>query len=122
MSTPKDNDFAERRKTAIEARKALLEKFKAKPDENDPAVQAKIAERKAIAEAREARAEQKRIEAAEKAEQERLRQEQLEQDRLAEEARKKAEADAHITRLLADEAERKAARDARYAARKQRKK
>ena len=45
LSTPKDNDFAERRKTAIEARKALLEKFKAKPDENDPAVQAKIAER-----------------------------------------------------------------------------
>ena len=40
MSTPKDNDFAERRSAALLAKQAMLEKFKTKPDENDPAVQA----------------------------------------------------------------------------------
>ena len=42
MSTPKDNDFAERRSAALLAKQAMLEKFKTKPDENDPAVQAKL--------------------------------------------------------------------------------
>ena len=122
LSTPKENDFAERRSAALEAKKALLEKFKAKPDENDPAVQAKIAERKARAEAKEARAEAKRAEQALKAEQEAERLAALEAEKAAEEAAKRAIADERVNRVVADEAERKAARDARYAARKQRKK
>ncbi|WP_152044801.1 DUF6481 family protein [Aureimonas psammosilenae] len=79
MKTPKDTDFNERKKAALDAKKALLEKFKVKPDENDPAVQARIAERQARAEAKRAREEAKRLEA------ERIRQE--------EEARRAAEAE-----------------------------
>ncbi|KAB0680222.1 DUF6481 family protein [Aureimonas leprariae] len=79
MKTPKDTDFNERKKAALDAKKALLEKFKAKPDENDPAVQARLAERAARAEAKRVREEAKRAEA------ERIRQE--------EDARKAAEAE-----------------------------
>ena len=122
LSTPKDNDFAERRTAALTAKQALLEKFKTKPDENDPAVQAKIAERKARAEAKEARAEAKRREVARKKEEEAARLAAIEAEKVAEEAARRAVANERVNRVVADEAERKAARDARYAARKQRKK
>ena len=122
MSTPKDNDFAERRSAALLAKQALLEKFKTKPDENDPAVQAKIAERAERAKARELRAEQKRVELARKKEEEAARLAAIEAEKAAEELARKAVADERVNRVVADEAERKAARDARYAARKQRKK
>ena len=122
MSTPKDNDFAERRSAALLAKQALLEKFKTKPDENDPAVQAKIAERAERAKARELRAEQKRAELARKKEEEAARLAAIEAEKAAEELARKAIADERVNRVVADEAERKAARDARYAARKQRKK
>ena len=69
----RDKSFAERRTAAIEAKKALLEKFKAKPAPDDPAVLAKQAERKAILEAREKRAAEK---------------EKLRQEKLAREARR----------------------------------
>jgi hypothetical protein len=110
----KEQDFSERRNAANEARKALLERFKSRPAEDDPEVQARKAERQAILEAREKRNAEK---------------EKLKQERLAREAIEKAEREAkireaeetdRITRLLADEAERKAKRDARYAARKAR--
>ena len=128
----RDKSFAERRTAAIEAKKALLEKFKAKPAPDDPAVLAKQAERQAILEAREKRA----------AEKEKLRQEKLAREaedraqreaaaeaaRVAAEEAAQAEAKAReaeeserIARLLADEATLKAKRDARYAARKARK-
>jgi len=119
----KEKGFNERRQTADEARKALLEKFKTKPVD-DPAFQARMAERKAIAEAREQReAEKKRLkqakaeaEARERAE----RQAAEEAATLAEvEAKAQAETDL-VARLLADEADRKAKRDAKYAARKAR--
>ncbi len=79
MKTPKDTDFNERRKAALEARQALLDKFKAKADDNDPAVQARMAERSARAEARRLKEEAKRAEA--------------ERVRLEEEARRAAEAE-----------------------------
>jgi hypothetical protein len=127
----REKDVFERRNAANEAKKALLERFKAKPAADDPAVVARQAERKAILAAREIReAEKARLkqeklarEAVEKADREAA----AEAARIA--AEEAAQADAkvreseeneRIARFLADEAERKAKRDARYAARKQR--
>ena len=77
MALYRETDFNERRNAAMDAKKALLERFKQKPDANDPAVVARRQEREA--EERE-----------------------------------------RVARDLASEAERKAKRDARYAARKAR--
>ena len=131
MAIYREKDIFERRNAANEAKRALLERFKAKPAADDPVVLARQAERKAILEARaireaeKARLKQERLarEAAEKAEREAA----AEQARIAaEEAAaseakvREAEETERIARLLADEAERKAKRDARYAARKAR--
>lgn len=131
MAIYREKDIFERRNAAIEAKKALLERFKAKPAADDPAVLARQAERKAILEARaireaeKARLKQEKLarEAAEKAE----REAKAEAARIAAEEAAAAEAKIReaeetdrISRLLADEAERKAKRDARYAARKAR--
>ncbi|RVC18226.1 hypothetical protein EN879_30840, partial [Mesorhizobium sp. M7A.F.Ca.AU.002.02.1.1] len=130
MAIYREKDVFERRNAANEAKKALLERFKAKPAADDPAVLARQAERKAILAAREIReAEKARLkqeklarEAVEKAEREAA----AEAARIAAEEAAQAEAkireseeNERIARLLADEAERKAKRDARYAARKQ---
>jgi hypothetical protein len=127
----REKDVFERRNAANEAKKALLERFKAKPAADDPAVVARQAERKAILAAREIReAEKARLkqeklarEAVDKAEREAA----AEAARIAAEEAAQAEANIReseenerIARFLADEAERKAKRDARYAARKQR--
>ena len=126
MAIYKERNFADRRQAADEAKKALLAKFKARPSADDPAVQARAAERKAAAEAREKREAERREEKRLKAEQE--ARERAEREAAAEtaaraeaEAREQAEQDM-VARLLADEAERKAKRDARYAARKARQK
>ncbi|BAV49298.1 hypothetical protein MesoLj113a_06050 [Mesorhizobium sp. 113-1-2] len=127
----REKDIFERRNAANEAKKALLERFKSKPAADDPAVLARQAERKAILEAREIReAEKARLkqeklarEAVEKAEREAAAEAAriaAEEAALAEAKIKEAEETERIARLLADEAERKAKRDARYAARKQR--
>ena len=52
MAIYKEKGFADRRQAANEAKKALLEKFKSKPSLDDPEVAARMAERKAKAEAR----------------------------------------------------------------------
>ncbi|MEP0699471.1 MAG: DUF6481 family protein, partial [Nitratireductor sp.] len=84
-----DKDFVQRRNDAMAAKAALLEKFKNRPSEDDPAVQARIAERKAIAEAREQRRKQREAERqAKRAEEARLKAEReaaLEAERLARE-------------------------------------
>ncbi|TPJ74294.1 DUF6481 family protein [Mesorhizobium sp. B2-7-1] len=131
MAIYREKDIFERRNAANEAKKALLERFKAKPAADDPAVLARQAERKAILDARaireaeKARLKQEKLarEAAEKAE----RQAMAEAARLAAEAvaaeeaeRRQAEESERIAFELADEASRKAKRDARYAARKAR--
>ena len=124
-------NFADRITSTTEAKKALVEKMKARPADDDPDVLRKKAEREAIAEARakrtaekegarrlqlqheaEERAAREAAEAAAEAE----RQTQLEVERQAAEAARLERA----ARILADEADRKAARDARYAARKAR--
>jgi hypothetical protein len=128
MSFMNGNNFADRQAAAAKARKAMAEKFIAnsKYDPTDPAVIEREAKRKEVLEARKVRdaerakrkAEQEVAEAARRAAEEAARQEQLRLEALAREAelqRQREEAE----RL---EYERKLERDARYAARKERKK
>lgn len=131
MPSYKDPSATDRLTAAASAKKAMLEKFLAKPGPDDPEVQARIAEQKRVAEAREERRlERKAIKDAEIA---RIAAEEAERKRKEEEAAAEAAAylarkadDAaaaqaeHKARALALAAEQKAARDARYARRKQR--
>ena len=117
MSFLNTNSFQDRQQAAAKARKAMAEKFLSRPkyDPTDPA----------IIEAREAReierqkrkVEEEAAEAARKAAEELARQEQL---RLEAEARA-AEEEAARAELERLEFEKKLERDARYAARKDRK-
>jgi hypothetical protein len=128
MSLINGNSFADRQAAAAKARQALAEKFRAtaKYDPNDPAVIEREAKRKAILEARvvrdaeraKRRAEEAVAEAARKATEEAARQEQLRLEALAREAEDQR-AREERERL---EFEQKLERDARYAARKERKK
>lgn len=103
MSTAKYFKYQNRAADAAAAKQAMLERFKARPGPDDPAVVARQAELKAIEDARAAR-EAERLEAKQ-----------------AELARQKAEAAAAVAAEKARLAEQKAARDAKYAARKARK-
>ena len=107
-------NFDDRLSAAAAAKQALLDRFKSRPAAGDPEWEARQAEMKAIADARDIRAAERR--AAKEAEAARL---------AAEEAARRAAAElaAREAKLAAarQEAERKAARDARYAARKARK-
>ena len=120
MGAHKQNDFHDRKTAAENAKKALQAKFLAMPKPDDPAVLARQAEQKAIAEARAIRAAEREV--ARQAELARLAAEDV--ARLAEQAAREAEeavkAAEQAERALALEAERKAARDARYAARQAR--
>ena len=128
MSFINSNSFADRQAAAAKARKAMAEKFmtNAKYDPADPAVVEREARRKAILEARvvrdaeraKRRAEQAAAEAARKAAEEAARQEQMRLEALAREA--EAQRLAEEQEKL--EFEKKLERDARYAARKERKK
>ncbi len=131
MAVYREKDFHERRNAAGDAKQALLAKFKARPAADDPKVLARQAERKAILEARAIReAEKERLkqerlarEAKERAEREAIEAEArriAEEAALAEATKRESEENERIGRVLADEAERKAKRDARYAARKAR--
>ena len=117
----KPNDFRDRAEAAAKARQAAAEKFRSRPGADDPEVQKRIAERQAIAAARDIRMAERHK--AREAEQERMMREDA--VRIAAEA-----AQAEAARIAAEEravrdeairAERKAARDAKYAARKARK-
>lgn len=120
MAIYREKDIFERRNAANDAKKALLERFKQRPAEDDPRVLARKAEREAILaaraerEAEKAKLKQEKMarEAAARAEAERI---------AAEEARvREAQEAERVAADLALEAERKAKRDARYAARKTR--
>ena len=82
MKNPNDRSFTDRQSNSANAKKALLERFKARPGPDDPVVQQRRAEREAIA---AARAEREAEKAKIRAEQERL--EALERERIAEEKR-----------------------------------
>ncbi len=126
MRTSKKTELAERRGTATEAKAALLQAYRA-AQKSAPQREARQQERILIAEAREARQtarEQARLE-----EQARLDAEAQERKAVLAKAAKAATAEAdarqhaenqRITRVLDDEAMRKAMRDQRYAARKAR--
>ncbi|MBB4196583.1 hypothetical protein CCR94_00775 [Rhodoblastus sphagnicola] len=125
MPAFKGASFQDRQKSTAEAKKALLEKFKARPAADDPAVVAREAERREIVAAREARAiERARQKAEDQAALEvRLKAAEAarEAESLAEAERLRLEAEAAIQAKELLEIEKKAERDARYAARKGRK-
>ena len=128
MSFLNGNNFSDRQAAAAAARKAMSEKFLSRPkyDPNDPAVLAREAERRKILEAREQReverqkrkAEDEARDAARRVADEATREEQGRLQALAREDdhRKHREEQERL------EFERKLDRDARYAARKERKK
>lgn len=136
MPAFKGANFHDRQKSAAEAKKALLEKFKTRPAADDPIVMEREAQRREIIAAREAREAEREVRRkAEARERARLdaeqqaalqaRMEAEEKDREAAEIaetkqleREAAEA-AELKALM--EIEKKAERDARYAARKGRK-
>jgi hypothetical protein len=109
MKPLQSNSFADRQKASAEAKKALVAKFRPKPTVVDPQFEerraAKQAEVAALRESRIAERNAKRQAAAEK-----------------EAARAALEAEIAEARELELRAAQKAARDARYAARKQRRK
>jgi hypothetical protein len=114
MSGFKEPNFADRQKAATEARKNILAKFKSQPGPDDPAVKARAAEREAQAavraKAKEAREAGKAIQKAREAE-----------EAAAAAAQAVREEEEAVLAKAALEAQQKAARDARYAARKKRK-
>jgi len=114
MSGFREPSFADRQKAAQEAKQKLLSKFRGQPGPDDPAVKQRQAEREAQA---AERAKTKLARDAAKAEKKR-REEEAAAAAATKLAREKEEA---ATQEAALEAERKAARDARYAARKKRK-
>jgi hypothetical protein len=119
-STYKNDDFNNRLASAANAKNALLERFRARPGPDDPAVIARRAAQAEIEEARERRAAERK--AAREAEAIRLAAEQA--ALLAEQQAKDVELQARKAEEAARAAERaaaaKAARDARYAARRAR--
>jgi hypothetical protein len=117
MSGMKHQTFDERLNAARDAKKAMAAKFRQRPGPDDPVVAERRAERAAVSAARDARvAEREAQRLAEDtriaAEREALAAAQAEQEK-----HMSAEKEANAAKL---EAERKAARDARYAARKAR--
>jgi hypothetical protein len=114
MSGFKEPSFADRQKAAQEARKNILNKFRSQPGPDDPAVKARQAEREALA---TERAKANLAREAAKAERKRL-EEEAAATAAAELLRAKEKV---VARQAALEAEQKVARDARYAARKKKK-
>lgn len=121
----KEKGFSDRLEAAAKAKQAQLERARAKSPQNDPDFAKRQAERKRQAEEREARilarAAEKAAQAKRDAERKALEEAaRLQAEKLAEAERLKARRE-EADRLVALAAEQKAARDARYAARKQRK-
>jgi len=111
------DDFANRIGNSSSAKQAMLEKFKKQPKADDPEVQKRMAEQLATARAREDRAAQRKAEkeSARLAREAELKQQEEERIAAEKEARR-----VEGEKALALLAEQKAARDARYAARKDR--
>jgi hypothetical protein len=117
----KGTKFSDRASASADAKKAMLAKFQSRPTADDPEVQKRIEERRAIAEARAVRTAERDKLNAEEAARKAAEQEAARQAELAakdEQAKLKIEQAALLEELKAKQ---KAARDARYAARKQRK-
>lgn len=117
MAGFKQPDFIERREAAAKARKAALEKFRAKAA--DPGLAERLTARRVRAAERDAIKTRREIERAESKAREAERAQAAARDAAIEAERAMAES-AERERTL--QAEQKAARDARYAARKSRSK
>jgi hypothetical protein len=113
----KEKTFSDRLQEAADARKAALERFRARPAADDPDVIKRREERLKIA---QARAEREAVRKAQRDAEAAVRAEREAAERAEREARERREAIEKVIRDAADAAERKAARDARYAARKAR--
>ena len=109
----RDDSFNARLQNAAKARKAVQERVKTQLQPGDPEFERLRAERKAVAEAREARLAERKAAKAEEAKRKAA-------EKAAREEAEKQAAEAAKAAEIALEAERKAARDARYAARKAR--
>jgi hypothetical protein len=120
MAIYKGDNFIDRMSVAANAKRATLERFRARPGPNDPTVVERQAARQAVSNAREARAAARH--AARHADA--VRQAAEEAARVAEQAAGEAEEARRAAEQAACnvtlEAGCKAARDARYAARKAR--
>lgn len=116
--------FADRRNDAADAKKKLLEKFKAAPAPDDPEMVAKRAEREAVAAAREERrAERERLKREEQTRKEAeaaAAAEAAYRGENAERIAREAEEQVRVERAVADVSAMKKKRDERYAARKAR--
>ena len=102
MKNPNDRSFTDRQSNSANAKKALLERFQARPKADDPVMVQRREEREAIAQARaereaekaKIRAEKERLEAIERARiEEEKRQEEIAREvaRKAEQAKRDAE-------------------------------
>src|SRR5438876_8980524 len=117
MDNPKKTSFDDRLSAAANAKKAELEKFRARSGANDPAFAERQAARQAVSLARDARtAATRRAGVARKADEKAAR----DAAAAAEEGARAAEVARQTADDVALQVERKAARDARYAARKAR--
>ncbi len=128
----KKDDLAERRKTANDAKARVLERFRNRAAPDDPVMLEKAALRKATSDARAerqalrkaeeaARLEAIAVKAREVEEARHAEAEAAEQERLAQTLARQTADRERASRVVRDEAERKALRDQRYAARKSRK-
>src|SRR6185437_14084221 len=117
MSFLNSHKFQDRQEAAAKARKAMAEKFLSRPkyDPNDPVVLAREAERRRILEARTEREKERAKRKIEQEAEEAAR-------KLAEEVARQEAESAQRAELDRVEFEKKLERDARYAARKERKK
>jgi hypothetical protein len=117
MNAFKKDHFSERLTSAAKAKTAMLERFRARPGPDDPVVIERRAAQEAVEAAREIRvAERKAAREAEAIKQaaEQAAQAAEAQAKAVEQAARKAE---DVAREAALAVERKAARDAKYAAR-----
>lgn len=124
MKHSKDNDLSDRRSAAADAKATLLQGYRAAKEAAEPTRLARQAERLAVATAREERRDER--ERVRLEERERVHNEAAERQAAADaavnaevEARKAADRN-RVSRVIEDEAARKAERDRRYANRKAR--
>lgn len=117
MSAFKGNNVTDRLQAQAAAKRAMLEKFQARPKLDDPEVQARMAEQVARAKARDERIAEKKAEKEAARIAAELEAKRLEEERIAAEKEARRIEGEKALALLAEQ---KAARDARYAARKAR--
>ena len=116
----KDPKLDDRQRAAMEAKKALLDRFKAQPGPGHPEYEARKKEREAVLAARAAREAAKEAEAREKERLAEVAREEAARKLQEELDRKDRERIEREEREKEEEAQKKAERDAKYAARKAR--